>query len=114
MNARVLRNACIVALILVGLFFGGWWLREYAVNRSSEINNDSYARQTALAEEIIDLHKQITDLDVRAAGDVTEKQKVLIGTQRAALVNNLCSAYDQTTGTVTIPPDILSFATKEC
>jgi len=100
--------------VLVGLWFGGWWLREESVNRSSEINNDSYARQTSLAEEVIDLHTQIAGLDVRAAGDVTDEQKTLIGTQRAALVTNLCGAYDQTTDTVTIPSDIHAFAAQEC
>jgi hypothetical protein len=102
------------AAVIAGLWFGGWWLREESVNRTSEINNDSYARQTALAEEVIDLHSQIADLDVRAAGDLTDGQKTLIGTQRAALVTNLCGAYDQTTDTVTIPSDIHAFAAQEC
>jgi hypothetical protein len=102
------------AAVLAALWFGGWWLREESVNRSSEINNDSYARQTALVEEVIDLHTQIADLDVKAAGDVTDEQKTLILTQRAALVTNLCSAYDQTTDTVTIPSDIHAFAAQEC
>lgn len=100
--------------VLAGLWLGGWWLREQSVNRNSEINNDSYARQMALSEQIIDLYPQITDLDVRAAGDVTDEQKTLILTQRAALVTNLCAAYDQTTGTVTLPSDIHAFAAKEC
>lgn len=103
-----------VAAVLVGLWFGGWWLREDSVNRTSEINNDSYARQNSLAEQVIDLHSEIADLDVRAAGDLTDEQKELIGTQRAALVTNLCDAYDQTTGTTTIPSDIHAFAAQEC
>lgn len=100
--------------VIVGLYQGGWWLREDGVNRNSEINNDSYARQSALATEVIDLHTQITDLDVRLAGDVTDSQRTLIGTQRAALVNNLCTKFDQSTGTTTIPTDIIAFAAQEC
>lgn len=106
--------AVVGALILVGMYQGGWWLKEDGVNRNSQINNDSYARQSALAEEIIDLHAQVTDLDVRVAGNVTAEQKTLILTQRAALVTNLCEAYDQTTGTTTIPSDIHAFAAQEC
>ena len=102
------------AAILVGGWLGGWWLKEESVNRNSQINNDSYARQTALTEEIVDLHTQIADLDVRAAGDVTPEQKTLILTQRASLVNNLCSAFDQTTGTATLPTDIYTFTAQEC
>lgn len=109
----------ILAVLLVGGFLvasylGGWWLREDAVNRTSQINNDSYARQSALAEEVIDLHTQVADLDVRLAGDVTDSQATLINTQRAALVVNLCETYDQTTGTTTLPNDIHSFAAQEC
>lgn len=106
--------AVAVAGFLVASYLGGWWLREDAVNRTSQINNDSYARQSALADEIIDLHSQVADLDVRAAGDVTATQKELILTQRAALVENLCASYDQATGTTTVPADIHSFAAQEC
>lgn len=102
------------ALVVVGMYQGGWWLKEDGVNRTSQINNDSYARQNALAGQVIDLHTQVTDLDVRAAGDVTDEQKTLILTQRAALVSDLCSKYDQSTGTTTLPTDIHSFAAQEC
>ena len=111
----VLLVLVILAVVVVGGWLGGWWLKEETTNRNSQINNDSYARQSALADEVIDLHTQITDLDVRAAGDgVNAEQKTLILTQRAALVNNLCDAFDQTTGTTTLPTDIYTFTAKEC
>lgn len=106
--------AVVAVLILVGMYQGAWWLKEDGVNRNSEINNDSYARQSGLSEAIIGLHTQVTDMDIRAAGDVTEAQKVAILTGRAALVDELCSKYDQVTGTTTIPNDIHSFAAQEC
>ena len=106
--------AAVGAAVLVGMYQGGWWLREDGVNRTSQINNDSYARQSALAEQVIDLHKEVTDLDVLAAGDVTAEQKTLILTNRAALVTDLCAKYGQTTGTTTLPADIHAFAAQEC
>jgi hypothetical protein len=113
-TGAVLLLAALAAAVLVGLYQGGWWLREDGVNRTSRINNDSYARQEALADEIIDLHTQVADLEVTAAGDVTAEQKTLILTQRTALVRNLCASYDQSTGTTTLPTDIHSFAAQEC
>lgn len=106
--------AVLVAGFLVASYLGGWWLREDAVNRTSQINNDSYARQSALADEIIDLHSQVTDLDVRAAGDVTATQKELILTQRAALIENLCTSHGQMIEINNIPADIHAFAAQEC
>lgn len=106
--------ALLVVAALVGLYFLGWFLREQAVNRTSAINNDSFARQTALANEVTDLHTQITDLEVTAAGDLTAEQKTLVLTNRAALVDNLCSKYGQMTDTVTVASDIHAFAAKEC
>ena len=99
---------------LVGLYMGGWWLKEDAVNRNSNINNDSYARQSSLADEIDDLHTQITDLDVTLAGDLTASQEEAVQTNRASLVSNLCTSYGQSTGTTTLSPAIHSFAAREC
>lgn len=100
--------------VLVGGYLGGWWIKEDSVNRTSQINNDSYARQLSLTTKIIDLHTQVGDLDVRVAGDVTEDQRTAILTNRASLVVNLCESYDQITGTTTLPKNIHAFAAQEC
>jgi hypothetical protein len=111
---KIILISLLVVAGLVGLYFLGWFLKEQAVNRTSQINNDSYARQSALVEEIIDTHSQVTDLDVRVAGDVTAEQKTLILTQRAALVTELCAAHGQVVHINNIPANIHSFATQEC
>jgi hypothetical protein len=104
----------LAVLIVVGLYFLGWFLKEQAVNRNTAINNDSTARQSALANEVTDLHAQITDLDVTLAGDLNASQKGAVLTNRAALVDNLCDRYGQMTGKVTISPNVHAFASKEC
>lgn len=106
--------ALLVVAALVGLYFLGWFLKEQAVNRTTAINNDSLARQSALVNEVTDLHTQITDLDVTLAGELTGSQKNAVLTNRAALVNNLCDRYGQMTDKVTISPSIDAFASKEC
>lgn len=111
----VIGVAIVGVLIIVGMYQGSWWLQEDAVNRNSQINNDSYARQSGLADQIIDLHKEATRLDVTLAGDdLNADQKEAVSINRESLVNDLCDKYAQTTGTTTIPEDIHSFAAQEC
>ena len=44
----------LTAGIAVGGYQLNWWLRDQAVNRTAEINQDSYGRQNALVEQILD------------------------------------------------------------
>jgi len=119
---NVLKQAGIGLLIIVvgtaaiiGLYQGAWWLREDSVNRTGQINNDSYQRQSALADEVTDLHTQITDLDVMLADpEVTDEEKAVVHTNRVSLVNNLCDSYGQIQILNSVSTDIVTFAAREC
>ena len=104
----------LLAVALAGLYLGGWWVKRDSVNRQSVINTESYARQQALAQEAIDLHTEVTRLDVRALDAETDQEKTVLGAQRAALVTEFCDAYYQVTVLNAVGPDLVIFASKEC
>lgn len=101
------------AAVLVGLYQGGWWLKEDAVNRTSSINNDSYARQTALQEELIDKYRTVSDIDVQLT-TATAEQEPALKAQRQAVLNQFCLAHAQFTNTTTIPDYVLDYADRNC
>lgn len=106
-----------VLVLIAALGFGawhlGWFIEEANVNRSAEVNNDSFARQTALQEEIIDKYRTVADIDVQLS-TATEDQKPALQAQRTAVLNQLCDAYFQSTGRVTIPSHITNYADRNC
>lgn len=103
----------VIVAIIVGGYLGGWWLREDAINRDSAINNDSYARQTALQEELIDKYGTVADIDVQLT-TATDEQAGPLRAQRTAVLNQFCLAYSQYTGTVSLPDTVYAYAEREC
>lgn len=91
-----------VVVITVGGYQLGWWLKEDAVNRNTQINNNSVARQTALQDEVIDLYSDIADLDVIIVEANPEEKTVLLA-QKNALTDRFCEAYGKINGNVTLP-----------
>ena len=105
------------AVLLVGIVVGGWqlgwWASEEAVNRRAEINEQSFARQTALQEEVLTRYREVTKIDTQLTYANDEQAKALRA-QRKALVVRLCDAEARMTGRVTIPADAQAFVQEEC
>lgn len=90
-----------VAVIAVLLYLGAWWIQRDSVDRTARINQDSYARQNALVEQILD--------DVREANDPS-----IPPAQRSALVDIICDSAGKLTGSVALPSYAARFVTEEC
>jgi hypothetical protein len=101
------------AAIIAGLWFGGWWLREENVNRTTDIANNSMARQQALREKTVDLYTQIALLDIKAAEETDPAKASVVASGRAALVDSYCSTYLQMTPTL-VPAELIVFSEQEC
>ena len=93
--------AVLIVVIGVGGYLGGWWLREDAVNRTAQINNDSYNRQNALVEQILD--------------DITEAQDPsIVSGQRIAIVSQICDSAGKLTGAISLSFSTEQFISEEC
>jgi hypothetical protein len=101
----VVLSVIVGLLLIVGITIGGyqlnWWLREDAVNRTSEINQDSYARQDALTSQVLD--------------DIAEAQDPAIpDAQRIAIIDQICDSAAKLTGAIALPNSANQFIAKEC
>lgn len=85
---------------IIGLFFLGWWLKEYAVNRNAEINQDTFGRQNALVEQILD--------------DIGEAEGNIPPNQRIAIVDGICDSAAKLTGTIELPFNAQRFIQENC
>lgn len=95
----------VVLVVVIALIIGGWqlgwWLKENSVNRNTKINQDSYGRQVAIADSILD--------------DVAEVQQAgLPDSQRAAIIAQICQNAVMLTGKVPIGNNAEAFIAKEC
>lgn len=90
----------IVVVLVVGLFLGGWWLKEYGVNRNAQINQDGYGRQNALVEQILD--------------DIGEAEGSIPDNQRIAVIDGVCDSAAKLTGTIQLPPNAQQFIQENC
>jgi len=109
----VLLFVILLIAILVGGYLGGWWLREDRVQRTAEIDETTFARQTALQNEVLDLNRDIRNIDVQL-NTATEQQRPALVAQRQATVNRFCDAHGRMTGSVTIPDNVAATASQEC
>jgi hypothetical protein len=99
-TAGIVVAVTLSAAILVGLFFLGWWIKEYAVNRNAEIRQDSYGRQNALVEQILD--------------DIAEAEGNIPPNQRAAIIDGICDSEAKLTGSIELPPSAQQFIRENC
>ena len=99
--------------VVIGGYQLGWWLREEAVNRGAEIREDSFARQTALQAEVLDLYRDITNIDVQLMAADGEAAPV-IRAQRIAIKDRLCDAYARMNPDFAISQSAAAFAAREC
>jgi hypothetical protein len=98
---QVTAGIIFTAGIIIALFFLGWWIKEYSVNRNAEINQDTYGRQNALVEQILD--------------DIPEAEDPAIPTnQRVAIIDGICDSAAKLTGSIELPFNAQAFVTENC
>jgi hypothetical protein len=85
---------------IIGLFLLGWWLKEYAVNRNAEINQNTFGRQNTLVEQILD--------------DISEAEGNIPSNQRIAIIDGVCDSAAKLTGTIQIPFNAQRFIQENC
>lgn len=91
----------LVVAIGVGGYLGGWWLKEDSVNRTAQINQNSYQRQEALTAAVLD--------------DISEAQDPnLPEPQRKALIDQVCDNAAKLTGSIQISFNAQQFIAQEC
>lgn len=98
--------AVVVSIVLVvAIAIGGWqlkwWMRSETVNRNAQINQESFNRQNALIEQILDDIK-----DAETAG--------IPAGQRIAIVDQICDSAAKLTGTIQLSPNAQAFINQEC
>ena len=86
---------------IIGLFFLGWWIKSYSVNRNAEILQDTFGRQNALVEQIND-----DIIDAETSG--------IPAGQRVAIVNQICDAASKLTGSIQLSVSAQTFVLQEC
>jgi hypothetical protein len=99
-TAGVIVALVVTVALVVGLFFLGWWIKEFAVNRNAEIRQDSYGRQNALVEQILD--------------DIAEAEGNIPPNQRAAIIDGICDSEAKLTGSIELPLNAQSFIKENC
>lgn len=91
----------VAAVICVGAYLGIWWITKDSTNRRAEINQNSYQRQNALVEQILD--------DIDEASD-----PAIVPAQQLALIDIICDSVDKLTGSIALPSHALTFVAQEC
>lgn len=109
----ILGGLLFVGVVTTAGYLGGWWLREDVVQRTAEIREDTFARQTALQDEILGLHGDITKIDVQMT-DANEDQRKALKAQRRALVTKICDAEARLNEGTNLPTDVEQFLEEEC
>ena len=99
-TAGVIASIVLVVTLSVGLFFLGWWIKEYAVNRNAEIRQDSYGRQDALVAQILD--------------DIAEAEGNIPPNQRVAVIDGICDSAAKLTGSIELPYNARAFIQENC
>lgn len=109
--------ALLVALILAGIAVGGyqlgWWLREESVNRTAEIQRDSFERQETLRDQIVAQADDLAVLDVQLTNpSLPDETAAALQGQRIAMARQLCSLAADLVGDVT--PTVADVIAEEC
>ncbi len=97
----VLLAIVLIAAVIVGGYQLGWWLKKDAVNRNAKINQDTYGRQNALVEQILDDIK-----DAETAGIPPQ--------QRVAIIGQICDSANKLTGSIQLTGNAANFVAREC
>jgi len=90
-----------VVVVAVGIYLGSWWLVRDTTNRDAEVRQQTYGRQNALVEAILD--------DIREAEAPATPPE-----QRVAIVNIVCDNAGTLTGSIELPRHAQTFINQEC
>ncbi len=99
--ASVIVISFVCIALSVGIYLGSWWLREDSTDRNAQILQNTYGRQNALVEQILD--------DIEEANEPN-----IPDSQREALVDIVCDSYSKLTGSIQLPRYASSFIAQEC
>jgi hypothetical protein len=99
--ALILLAVIVAVAVIIGGYQLGWWLEKDSVNRRARINQDSYNRQNALVEQVLDDISEAQDPNLPAA-------------QRAAIVDQVCDSAAKLTGSIELPLSAQNFINQEC
>ncbi len=97
----VLGGIALVVLIAVGGWQGGWWLQKASTDRNARIQQDTYGRQNALVEQILDDIKDAETVGIPPA-------------QRKAIVGQVCDSAAKLTGSIQLSTNAQAFVAREC
>lgn len=97
----VVAGLLLVAVVAIGGWQFGWWLKEDAVERETEIDNTRTGTQDAWRTEA-----------TRTIGDIAKLPKDATAA-RAALTNQACGLIDKLTDEF-MTDDLAEFAQEEC
>lgn len=91
----------VMIAIVIGGWQLGWWLKSETVNRNAVILQDSYGRQNALVEQILDDVREVE------AGNLPPQQVI-------AITSQICDSAAKLTGSIQLPQSAASFVAREC
>lgn len=100
-TTRTVAVVLAVVLILVLAYLGGWWLTRDSTDRRARVQQQTYGRQNALVEQILD--------DIREA----EGPNVPVN-QRQAVVDQICDNAAKLTGSIELSRHAQNFVNQEC
>lgn len=91
----------VVLALIVGAYIGYWWLRHDTTERSGRLRQDTYGRQNALTEAVLD--------DIREA-----ETPGIPANQRQAIIDQICDNAAKLNGTIDLPSHAQNFLYQEC
>jgi hypothetical protein len=104
----------VVALLTAGLSIGawqlGWFVEEKNTERRGRIDQETYQRQNALVEAMLDDVREVRSIDISAA----EAPSPQLDAQRTAIVSQICDSAAKLNGTIDLDVSTQAFVTVEC
>ena len=104
-KTNIILTSIIGFLLCIGIIIGGWqlgwWLKSETVNRNAVILQDSYGRQNALVEQVLD------DIREVEAGNLPPQQVIAITAQ-------ICDSTAKLTGSIQLPQSAVAFTARNC
>lgn len=87
--------------VLIGGWHLNWWMKDQSTNKTAVIYQDSYGRQNALIEAILQEATDATDPNIPQA-------------QRTAIITEMCFNAAKLTGAIALPFNVQTLINQEC
>ena len=91
----------IIVVISVNGYQLSWWLKTDSVNRTSRINQNSYGRQNALTEQILDDIREVEGPNVPEA-------------QKKAITAQICDSAAKLNNSIDLGANAEAFIARNC